>query len=40
VTRYGIFTDREANDADGLAFNDVVGTDIVEGDMSPRPREE
>ena len=40
VTRYGIFTDREANDAKGLALNDVEGTDIVEEDMSPRPREE
>ena len=32
VTRYGIFTDREAND--------VEGTDVVEGEMSPRAREE
>ena len=39
VTRYGIFTDREANDAKGLAFNDVKGTDVVEGDMSPHAHE-
>ena len=40
VTRYGIFTDREPNDAKGLALNDVEGTDVVEGDMSPCAREE
>ena len=40
VTRYGIFTDREANDAKGLALNDVEGTDVVERNMSPRAREE
>jgi hypothetical protein len=39
VTRYGIYKDREANDADGLAFNDVEWTDVAEWDVSPRERE-
>ena len=40
VTRYGMFNDREPNDAKGLALNDVKGIDVVEGDMSPCAREE
>ena len=36
VTRYGIFKDREANDADGLAFNDVEWADVAEWDVSKR----
>jgi hypothetical protein len=39
VTRYGIFNDREANDADGLAFNDVEWSDVANWDVSPRDRE-
>jgi hypothetical protein len=40
VTRYGIFNDLEANDADGLAFNDVEWADVADWDVSPRDREE
>jgi|AntDeeMetagen134_2_1112570.scaffolds.fasta_scaffold07235_2 hypothetical protein len=40
VTRYGIFNDREANDADDLAFNDVEWSDVARWDVSPRDREE
>lgn len=40
VTRYGIFNDREANDADDLAFNDVGWSDVADWDVSPRDREE
>ena len=36
VTRYGMFNDREANDADGLAFNDVEWADIAEWNVSTR----
>ena len=36
VTRYGIFKDREANDAEGLAFNDVEWADVAEWDVSKR----
>ena len=39
VTRYGIFNDREANDADGLAFNDVEWSDVADWDVSPRDRQ-
>jgi len=40
VTRYGIFNDREANDADDLAFNDVEWSDVAAWDVSPVDREE
>ena len=40
VTRYGMFNDREANDAEGLAFHDVEWADIAEWDVSRRDREE
>ncbi|EMA46687.1 hypothetical protein [Halococcus saccharolyticus] len=33
--RYGIFSDREANDADDLAFHSVEWTDIAEWDVPP-----
>ena len=36
VTRYGMFNDREANDAKGLAFNDVEWADVDEWDVSTR----
>ena len=36
VTRYGMFNDREANDAEGLAFNDVEWADVAEWDVSTR----
>ena len=36
VTRYGIFKDREANDAEGLAFNDVEWADVADWDVSKR----
>ena len=36
VTRYGMFNDREANDAKGLAFNDVEWADIAEWVVSTR----
>ena len=36
VTRYGMFNDREANDAKGLAFNDVEWADVAEWDVSTR----
>ena len=36
VTRYGIFKDREANDAEGLAFNDVEWDDVADWDVSKR----
>ena len=39
VTRYGIFNDREANDADGLAFNDVEWADVADWEVSPRDRQ-
>ena len=39
VTRYGIFNDREANDANGLAFNDVEWSDVANWDVSPRDRQ-
>ena len=40
VTRYGMFNDREANDAEGLAFHDVEWADVAEWDVSRRDREE
>ena len=39
VTRYGIFNDREANDAADLAFNDVEWSDVADWDVSPRDRQ-
>ena len=36
VTRYGMFNDREANDADGLAVNDVAWADVAERNVSTR----
>ena len=36
VTRYGMFNDREPNDAKGLAFNDVEWADVAEWDVSTR----
>ena len=33
VTRYGMFNDREVNDAKGLAFNDVEWADVTEWDV-------
>ena len=36
VTRYGMFNDREPNDAKGLAFNDVEWADIAEWVVSTR----
>ena len=36
VTRYGMFNDREANDAKGLAFDDVEWGDVDEWDVSTR----
>ena len=39
VTRYGIFNDREANDADGLAFNDVEWSDVANWDVSTRDQQ-
>ena len=36
VTRYGMFNDREANDAKGLAFNDVEWADVAQWDVSTR----
>jgi len=35
VTRYGIYNDREANDAESLAFNDVEWDDVAARDVSP-----
>lgn len=40
VTRYGIFNDREVNDADDLAFHSVEWADVAKWDVSPRDREE
>ena len=39
VTRYGIFNDREANDAADLAFNDVEWSDVADWDVSPRDQQ-
>ena len=39
VTRYGIYNDREANDAVDLAFNDVEWPDVADWDVSPRDRQ-
>ena len=36
VTRYGMFNDREANDAKSLAFNGVKWADVAEWDVSTR----
>ena len=36
VTRYGMFNDREANDAKGLAFNDVEWAEVAERNVSTR----
>jgi hypothetical protein len=35
VTRYGIYNDREPNDADDLAFNDVEWADVAARDVLP-----
>ena len=35
VTRYGIYNDRETNDAESLAFNDVEWADVADWDASP-----
>jgi hypothetical protein len=34
VTQYGIYNDREANDADDLAFNDVEWANVAEWDVT------
>jgi hypothetical protein len=39
VTRYGMFNDREANDAEGLAFNDVEWGDVAAWDVSDGDRQ-
>ena len=39
VTRYGIFNDREANDAADLAFNDVEWSDVADWDVSTRDQQ-
>ena len=39
VTRYGIFNDREANDADDLAFNDVEWSDVADWDVATRDQQ-
>ena len=36
VTWYGMFNDREANDAKGLAVNDVEWADVAEWDVPTR----
>jgi len=39
VTRYGMFNDREANDAEGLAFNDVEWGDVAAWGVSDDDRQ-
>ena len=39
VTRYEMFNDREANDGDGLAFNDVEWSDVADWDVATRDQQ-